>query len=875
MASAQAAIVGILLVSYGALGARQPAVRMSVPLPIPAAQLATSLGLDPADKSQLIVSIVRLGFGSPDGTSVEDQKRRTILTNQFSRPVPNVRDRVPLPLDKSIWRETLLTRQVRDSEIIPAILADRGTALLYHGLAALDDDTLGWLGPDRETLLDLRRHAGTFAAFGRSIKVRGGRVVVPGGDDAEPLWAAVVGAEATRPSAFVQRLFRGNGRLAWFYDTVAHLDRNRQRFVLGSGSEPSRLERVRELLDVFETAAPEWHLPDRPFVRPKLDPSLVVSVVAADDDGALEGPAGRKLWDAVFREDTVEGASIVESDWSGSPADPGWLARRISLVPSPLGRRRFETLLFAQRVFPTIAREDATLLTALRAASAFPALALTLERLGLETPVDYAAAARTATLLNAIRPPERRRMSIAQFQSALAIIDRAVSRGGLDSRRASKLVASLIALPIASDVGYGGAFTQWLREELVPMFPLQAEAAAPAEEAILAACAGFGKATTQPEVVEWEGRRYRVDPASAELRRLHRIRDRQRAAEHGTARSLPTLDARLAALGASTDADRLRLEQSVTDALVSMVYAMHLGDPDDAAVSAGDAARRHDFGVDESGGASRNAAWRLPREGHSDHSGWRVTGSLLGLDIALGRLALRRLDTSDMPGEPTLSTSLRAAATLTAALTHPITTPAPTAAEIAAAIERGRTRVQGLQNNRADVERIAADAGLSEWRREALRWTLEHERDQAPARFSLVDLFWLGSPRAKPRHYDRWGAASTPLDGCLCLRMPDAGPWEMRGGRTATGQLATRGVDVGLRIAEFLAELELPSALAPGLLAYAMQDVLDHAQPAFFDDWPAFERTARELPRERLNDYIAALAAGGELIPLPSADTRH
>ena len=105
--------------------------------------------------------------------------------------------------------------------------------------------------------------------------------------------------------------------------------------------------------------------------------------------------------------------------------------------------------------------------------------------------------------------------------------------------------------------------------------------------------------------------------------------------------------------------------------------------------------------------------------------------------------------------------------------------------------------------------------------------------------------------------------------------MPDAGPWEMRGGRTATGQLATRGVDVGLRIAEFLAQLELPTALAPSLLAYAMQDVLDHAQPAFFDDWPAFERTARELPRERLNDYIAALAAGGELIPLPSADTRH
>jgi hypothetical protein len=212
---------------------------------------------------------------------------------------------------------------------------------------------------------------------------------------------------------------------------------------------------------------------------------------------------------------------------------------------------------------------------------------------------------------------------------------------------------------------------------------------------------------------------------------------------------------------------------------------------------------------------------------------------------------------------------------LTAALADPIAAPAATANDIAAAIERGRTRIRNLQNTRTDVDRLAADAGFSEWRREALRWTVEHERAQVMSRFSLVDLFWVGSPRARARHYDPWGAASTPLDGCLCLRMPRAEPWESRAGRTASGQLATRGVDVGLRVAELLSELKLPDALAPAILGYAMQDVLDRAQFAYFEDWPAFERTARDLPRERVVDYVAALAAGGALIPVPSSKTRH
>jgi hypothetical protein len=886
-------IVTLILVSYGALGARQPAVRTSVPLPVPAEQLATALGLNPDDHSQILISLIRLLFDAPDGSNVEDAKRRALLSSLLKAPKTTGRDLVPLPLDTSIWRETLMTGGDRgprldrgkaaDAEIAAAIMSDRSTALLYHGLAALDDDTLGWLGPDRETLLHLRRNAAIFAAFGRSLQVRGGKVSVPGGTNAEPLWTAIVGADPSRPAAFVQRLVRGTGRLAWFYDVVQHLDANRQNLVLGrDGSEASRVERLRELLNVFESVAPEWLIPERPFVRPLLDPGLVISLVSMAGDGELAGPRTRQLWETVFRD---EGGDVVAGDSASDPeatdrvpVEPAWLTRRIALVSPAVGRRRLETFLFAQRVFSEPPREESNLLTAIRSAAAFPALALTLERIGITDASTYTAAARAAAAVNGIRSPEWRRIAVAEFQSAVALIDRAVTMGGLDRTPAHDLVVSLAAVPILIERGYDSAFAEWLRRELVPALPLQADASDPVEDAVLAACAGLKDGPNTTDTVEWEGRRYRVDPAAAELKRLRRIRERQRGPQKAPARATATLGARLeAAASGGPEATRLTNEQALADVLTAIVYAIHLGEPDGAAASAGNVSARHDFALsDGTPRSSSDRAWRFPREERGDRGGWHVVGSLLGLEMALGRLSLRRLDLSEMPGEPTMTTNERASATLTAAFFAPASGSDKARDDIAAAIARGRARVAALQPDRTEIDRIAREAGLSEWRREALGWTIEHEREKALSRFSLGELFWLGSPRTIPAAaFDAWGAATVLLDGCLCLRMPRAEPWEMRAGRPSTGYLSSASADVGLRTAALLAELKLPATLAPAVVAYATQDVIDFAKPAFYDDWAAFQRTARDLPRERLLDYISAIAADGPLIPITSTHSRH
>jgi len=359
--------------------------------------------------------------------------------------------------------------------------------------------------------------------------------------------------------------------------------------------------------------------------------------------------------------------------------------------------------------------------------------------------------------------------------------------------------------------------------------------------------AGVGGGSAEMPVVEWEGRRYRVDPASAELRRLQLIRERQGGA---------TLDVALGAVDSP---------QALADTLTSIVYAISLGDPDTAAVTSGNVALRHDFGLPVGTARGLGDAWAKPIERFDNRTAWRVRGSLLGLESALSRLVLRRIDRTDMPGEPTIGSQDRQTVMLTAALMDPFVLTDQARDAIAMAISRGRDIVRALATDGSRLNDVVQAAGLSEWRARALSWRLEQHVDPL-ADVSLPELYWLGVSRTGER-FDAWGAAPFPLTGCLCLEMPPASAWEDLTGY-ASAVLASRGADVPLRIAESLSSLKLPAVLAPALTGFVTQDVIDHAQLGYQDDWAQFGRAVVEIPRNRIADYVAALAVAGPLIEI-------
>jgi hypothetical protein len=861
---ARALVVVVLLLSYGAVGARQPAVRMAVPLPVPADRIASALEILSIDRSHFVLDVVRALFTS--GLIEGDLRQREHLRTALLAAPAMPGETVPLPLDASIWRETLLQRQLSDNQIIGAILSDRSTALLYHGLAGLDDETLAWLGPERETLRHLLRHAGAFGVFGPSVRVQAGRIVVPGGADAEPLWRALVGAEPDRPSAFVKRLFGDeSGVLAWFYDAMAHLDEPRRQFATSASLPPAaRAERVRALLDVFERVGKDWQPEKQPFSRRPFDPALTLAVLEVNADGTLTGPIERGLWERVFADDGTAQPAPPAREMEGldtTPIDAAWLLSRIHRVPIDVGRRRLDTFLFAQRVFSKGASLDPLVTNALRAQGAFPSLMLTLERAGVTAAGIMSAAAARARALNEIGDDSARTLALTEFQAALGILDRITRSGSVSRADADTLIGKLVAVEHANR-GYGARLSSWFQKDLLPKLPeVSAESLDPLEDTLLAGMAGVRIANAPGRVVEWEGRRYRVDAPRAELMRLTRVRQRQGGV------SLR------AALERAQQTQKPGGDRVLADTLTSILYAASLGDPEGPALAGGNVALRHDLSA--TGVIGPRAAWRLPSEGHSG-KGWRVTGSLLGLDVALSRLSLRRLDASLMPPEPRLVSSERQTASLTVSLMNHLALNDAARDEIAAALARGRARLDALDANQADADQAARDAGLSAWRREALRWTIAHDEARRATQLSLVELMWLGRPRATAAvSLDGWGAAMLPVNGCMCLSMPIAQPWEIFSGRPSQGLLATRGADVSILVADTLAALQLPAQIAPGVIAFAMQEVIDQARPTSLDDWSGFSRAASAITRDSLVDYIASQTAGGPLMPAAPTANRH
>lgn len=826
-----AAGVLLLLVFPGPRARADDQALGSMSIPVSVADLAAAAGIQRADPSTLPIDIVRLAFASPEGSNDQSAVPRAAVLRVLERRGDSG-ERVPLPLSPRIWRAHVLRAQEPDDRLAAEILGHRPTALLYYGLLALDTATLAWIEANPGVLEALQKQPGTTAAFARSIHIRDGAILTPG-DDAKGVWEAIVGADPRDPASFIAKLFASrDGRVAAFYDAVAHLDAAHQRFALGAPADPHRLARARRVLDAVTRASPPWRLEDHPFARQDVDVSLLFRRVALDERGIPVGPS-RRTWAQVFGEGRAADEAV----------DAEWLAANVLKPGVGTPRRRLDTVMFAQRALASDTTADpGTLVSALQDFHRYPALMLTLENNGVRTAEAYAAAGRAAAALG------RDEEAIAVFQGGLAIVDRARLAGTLRADEARTLIAALT--DAAASRSGRAALLSWLTSDLLPALRRAADPASAqgidAEALVLRALAG--RAPIRPASIEWEGQPYSVDLAQPEWRRLTLIRRGQQET---------ALDE---ALASATPRNMSALSYS----LAGLVYATAIGEPDSPALNGGPVWRRHRLGTASQGPGESLVAWRTATEVFGA-GGWHLTGSLLRLDLALAHLALRRLDPTEMPAPSSLSAMDRRTLAMTIALMDPREFSDEARDGVASALRRGRERVASLATRPEALDGIARDAALSEWRQSAIRWLLARDAARVPGAFTTLELFRLGGGTPAPA----WGAAAEALDGCFCLRLPDHTAWEEYTGRASTGQLATQLADVTLRTAEALSARHLPALLTRDVAAFAMQDVIDLARPAYFDDWLSLAFAARDLKDDRFDDYVAALTAAGPLVPVP------
>lgn len=570
----------------------EPAIiRSSVPLPGGTAGLSEALGSPHAfDRAFALQEAVRILHENPPGESPEtDARRRQLaaylksLRDDPKRRATSPAETVPLPLTLDLWSDAIFDRRLRDDEVAFALLEDRQASLLYVGLSALDDETLRVLAADRKTLeIIYKQHAAVFAAFADSFRVRDGLVLLPGGDEARPLWEALAKQSVSSPAPFLLAILGADaGRLAFFYDTVAEMDPRARRYVLALDQvAEARLTRVQALYHVFATAQLGWQVARRPFTRMSLDGALVFRWLRFDAGGRPVGPFWPALLNRVFEDLPAVLSGTYGGEWlpddaarvvagldAGAPVDSAWLAERLFTPLPQIGRQRLDAVLFGQRVFPDPDPKDAAdILLALRGRIVFPTLIMTLERMGVRDPALYARAVRHAGRFIHVTNAGEAASALAQLQASLVILERSVRERALAPSTAHALTRALFALEPDQLQSYRGAIARWFDEALLPALwqaTGESVASSSVEFGVLKGVAGDVPWPERPPVtVQWEGHAYHINRGAAELRRLRSLRDNQGGA---------TLDQVLAFCRAVADGLELR---SPDESLIGDVVAV-------------------------------------------------------------------------------------------------------------------------------------------------------------------------------------------------------------------------------------------------------------------------------------------------------------
>ncbi len=192
-------------------------------------------------------------------------------------------------LGEEAWRTQFYANENYPGGLAEAIVNDLELAQIYAGLGQMDGATAAALisGTPLKGLAD--QSAEQLFRYSSAMAVDRGRVVVPGGSAAAPLWSNLARVSPDQPAPFFRALLaKDGGELLAFYGAVSALDLPHQRFFTRT---PERLNNFYELFrDAPETRrSPSRRIQAGPFAE-------FLAEVPLDRDGNLDFPGSPEVW---------------------------------------------------------------------------------------------------------------------------------------------------------------------------------------------------------------------------------------------------------------------------------------------------------------------------------------------------------------------------------------------------------------------------------------------------------------------------------------------------------------------------------------------------------------------------------------------------
>jgi hypothetical protein len=172
---------------------------------------------------------------------------------QESKPFayPYTTSRVPVLFTESEWASARKgSGSSKDTNLLDMILHEPQLARLYWGIARMDAETQIAIlkSPGLKKLIS---YSPVIDFYGSHLRIRNGRVMVPGGARAEAGWRELVGANPDNPGEFIIHMIaKDNGWLAAYFDSLSRVSAAQQAHFV----EAKTLRRYYEALHGKDTS---------------------------------------------------------------------------------------------------------------------------------------------------------------------------------------------------------------------------------------------------------------------------------------------------------------------------------------------------------------------------------------------------------------------------------------------------------------------------------------------------------------------------------------------------------------------------------------------------------------------------------------------
>ncbi len=213
--------------------------------------------------------------------------------------------RVPVLFHESDWAGISPWRKKGMTDLIDVLIHDPDVARLYSALAKNDEETREALrrSPGLKRLLP---YAAVLDFYGSQIAVRSGRVLVPGGANAEAGWKDLVGASPQSPGDFVNHLLaRDKGWLAVYFDVLSRVSPEQQAHLTES-------PRLKHLYEAYRSFGPEPSATKGVF-RKGSELLILYSRLTWEQNGEPYVPGNLEIWKEVLNQ---KADSKFVRDWA-------------------------------------------------------------------------------------------------------------------------------------------------------------------------------------------------------------------------------------------------------------------------------------------------------------------------------------------------------------------------------------------------------------------------------------------------------------------------------------------------------------------------------------------------------------------------------